>query len=400
MSIKNTRRWQTLLIALVLILVVVLPTMANIKYEYQFAQGYTDNLFMDNSKTEDYNTGNKLLLTYYPTNNIKIELQGYHTYYSKIYGLSNFAGSIDFTYLPLRKESPFSILLNAKLKPTVYNQEKDEFNNNSMEFTIAGNFQADSVCQLRAGFSATANIYTNDNEAGYNTVSREFLYPSDHNIYKMYLGSNSQLGRNSSLDLEFGMVAMNLTYVFNPGNNPDIPFRDYLSVYYDTMEESHLLAYYISPRFSKLLGKKTGISVTYTFRDFAFIKDVVLPGISTGFLSPWANVYGGGALILSVKSFVVPNFILSAGVGYFGKLYIPSEKNRVTDDVGIDIRYVIYQRHDRQTKTYLSIKRPIPFKSGLFMEPALQINYNENKSNDPLYEYTAFSLTFGLTIRF
>ncbi len=221
----------------------------------------------------------------------------------------------------------------------------------------------------------------------------------------MYVGSNSKIGEKSSLDLELGLAAMSLTYVFNPKNNPDIPYREYLSVFYDFLEESHLLAYYFSPRFSKTLGNKTGINLTYTYRDFAYIDDVVLPGISTGFLSPWANVYAGNALSFSVKSYVLRNFILSTGIGYFDKKYIPSEKvneNYVPGDGESDLNFPreVYQRNDWQVKTFLSAKRPFPFKSGMFMEPALQINYSENKSNDPLYRYSAFSITLGLTVRF
>ncbi len=402
-NVKQIIKWGIL--AVILTLMAFSSPLADFKFEFQSAQGYTNNIFQNTDSKDDRNTVERASIGYYPLPSLKVDLSGTYTYYGRTVGLSNFAGAVDVTFFPMKEDSPLSLYLNANYKPTIYREAFEKFENNVMSANIALGYELKKYLNLRAGFELTSTDYTN--EAGTDTVESFAVYniSGDQDQYELFVGGNLTFLGANVLDVELGYASVNLSYVemptdsfFNPVVMDMVP-RDHIIAGIDSLREGNMGSFYISPRLSRPIGSKTGINITYIYREFQDVEDMVIPGLSTQFLSPWSSVYDGHAVTATIKTFVLPNFIISSGIGYFDKKYLNSEKERVVRLGGMP-PYEIDYREDEMTKFYWSIKRPIATKSNLYLEPAVQIDYSDNKSTNDFYDYNAFSMTFGLVAKF
>ena len=129
--------------------------------------------------------------------------------------------------------------------------------------------------------------------------------------------------------------------------------------------------------------------------------DQIIFGFATKFLSPWASVWEGQSITASLKSFLIPKLILTAGAGYWDKTFLKS----IESDYKFYIQILIddppvRRRHDWQTRYYGSIQLPITTHSGTFIEPSLRVDYTKNYSSLALYRYSNYSMSLLTTLRF
>ena len=130
--------------------------------------------------------------------------------------------------------------------------------------------------------------------------------------------------------------------------------------------------YYITPRFSRPIGSRTGVSITYTYSRFTNPDDAIIFGYGTEFLSPWAAVYEGSSVMLNVKSYLIPHLVVSAGSGYWEKTYLKSlQKHPI---FGYGLPKDAPRRHDYYTRLYVSIERPIPIEINGMLVPSVTID--------------------------
>jgi len=372
------------------------PTQAQTKIEFQTAEGYTDNLFLDAAETEDFYNTTKASITNYPFSFLELTFNNEYTYYSDIYNLSNFKTDIGFTLLPIGDASKFSLYINGNFSTTVYRVTFQHFSNDNYDFGIAMGYPLADLGQVRTGW-----LYNN---AGYtNELPPELVVPpfgdpylasygmsADNDNREFFFGFNLALGSNA-LDFETGIAQKYMTFVQRPEG------AIFLNPNRHPLVDGKLKSYYLSPRFSRPIGSKTGINITYTYRKFDNADSIVVPGISTEFLSPWASVYAGEAITVSLKTFLIPNFTTSVGAGYWDKKFLTTEEILDDDDLSTPPA-IIKDRRDYQTKYFLSVKRPMRLHSGTTIEPALQIDYSDNNSSNPVFDYTNLSVLIAIKV--
>jgi hypothetical protein len=176
-----------------------------------------------------------------------------------------------------------------------------------------------------------------------------------------------------------------------PPDDPDIidPQLEFV-----TFTEGHLESFYISPRLSRPIGSKSGMSIMFTYKEFPNLEEGVVFGATSENLSPWANVWQGRTISASFKTYLVPNMIVSAGIDYSNKSYL-----KIHDD----LQQVSYRkdvgRKDEQTRINLSFQRNIAGIFGFTGEPSLSIDWTNNTSSKPLYDYSGVNISFGFKFR-
>jgi hypothetical protein len=269
---------------------------------------------------------------------------------------------------------------------------------------LGGSYHFSKTLQVRAGFEWTKTDYKNEPDS--NIIFPEvgpptFGFSGDHTKYGLFAGANYSIW-GSSLDFEFGYSDISLTFANMPEDSsyagPETGYIRFLNPYEDTLFDGNVGAMFASPRISRSLGNKLGLSMTYIYREFVDIDNKVIPGAGNSLLSPYSSIYDGHAILLDAKTFYLPNFIISAGFGYFDKRFLTSQYN--VELPNGSTRDMILDREDEMTKVFLAVKRPFPFKSGLYIEPSVQFEYADNDSNVDFYTYTITSITGGVTIRF
>jgi len=211
------------------------------------------------------------------------------------------------------------------------------------------------------------------------------------------------------LDLETGFSTGNYSYVdsaaFLAGTT--MPSRRIIpGTEYDdsVVTDGTLSSVYFAPRLSFGLGRRTGVTMTYSYRSFLDRNDnACIYGLSSTYLSQWNTDHEGSAFTISVKTYLVPHFILSAGMGYFDKQYLNAlERIQIGNLVpppGVGIPQAVVDRNDKQTRLYVSAQLPCANRTGPMLEPSLQIEYTRNKSSVYLYDYDDVTVTAGLSMK-
>ncbi|MEW5924128.1 MAG: hypothetical protein AB1746_09085 [Candidatus Zixiibacteriota bacterium] len=383
---------------LALTIVMSCPSAAQTKIEFQAAKGFTDNLVQDTSSADDAYTSAKVSVKVYPLSGLEINLKNEYTLYRDLEQLSNFKGDIGFTYLPLGYSSRFSLYINGNFNSTVYRKQFQFYNVDNYDSYISFGFSPAAVSQFRIGWTYNNAKYSNELKAEPNEygILTTFDMMADNDTHELFVGGTQSfefLGSNA-FDFETGYSWKNLTYV----TTPDTSDRIFLNPNRDTLKDGQLKSFYVSPRYSRSMGNKIGLSLIYIYRSFKNPDVMTIPGGSTGFLSPWASVYEGQSMTGILKTFVVPNFIVSGGVGYWDKDFLITEYALIDDRISTP-PYIFRDRHDYQWKYFLSVQKPFPLRSGSLIEPALQIDYIDNKSDIPDYMYTNFSILAAVKIK-
>jgi hypothetical protein len=180
---------------------------------------------------------------------------------------------------------------------------------------------------------------------------------------------------------------------------PRPPRNYYLDPFHEPYVDGHLRAINFSPRFSRPLGSKVGLNITYNRSNFQNNAGMVISGLTTSLLSPWASIYEGQSVSLNLKSYWTSNLLVSSGVGYWEKEFLKSVES-IPRPNQFAPPYGIKDRRDWQNEFYWSIRQFFSSKSGVIIEAALQIDLTFNNSVLNDYDYSGLSLSTGMTARF
>jgi len=371
------------LLVLACLLILSMPIRADFSYEINLKGGYTGNLLNDSLGMEDSYSTSRASFKYYPLSTLEIGLSSEYTYYSKTYGLSNLLYSGTVIHIPTVESSPVTVYLSAGYDRVRYRENIESFDNKTIRVKASLSYRVSSGMRLRTGSNLAATRYVNADSIS-----------ADNDQYELFAGANMSFLGSNSLDIETGFSFTNYSFIndslewFNP---VDPGLRD-----------GHFRSFYISPRFSRPLGLKTGISVTYKYRHFANINRAVVLGYATGFLSPWALVFDGSSIVLQLKSYLVPHVVVSAGAGYWDKTYLKTLE-RVYNPSFHGFEWPppnqVPRRKDYFTRLYLSFQRPITFGFNGVLEPTVTVDYSHNNSSLATYDYSSTTVTVGLTYR-
>jgi len=383
-------------------------------FEAGFNTGYTENLLKDSSDYADSYRAANLALNVYPISMAEVKLTGNYTFYDGIPGLSNFVGGGGLTIIPLKETSPFSVYLSGNLHKRDYREgtltvRNDEYNTTDIDGILSIGYRLRPNFRVRAGVTYKTTLYeeTDYIDSSVSPVTITGIQNvSDKTERDFFAGFNWSLPGSNVLDVEGGFVRGNLQVV-DPEQQGLIELDRGDTVAYNFLVDGDdLKAWYISPRISRPLGKRSGLSITYSHRRFVDKDDSALVyGYSTGLQSPWVSSYEGDAVQINVKTYLLEKMVISAGFTYMDKTYIDVLEmktfklppNRVVDWLNKSFGW--HERSDQQRQAFLSLQVPIPTHSGLVLEPTARLSYTSNSSTVEVYEYSDFTISTGINIR-
>ena len=367
------------IMGLIVCLGMAVSVMADATVEIGAVSGYTGNLTKDSSDLEDSYTTITETINYYPIAMLDIRLEGNYTYYGNTVNLSNFVGTGGFTLIPTASDAHTTVYVSGDFTLTKYREAYSGFDNHTYEVVLGTETAIMPGVHHRLGGKFKTSSYLD---------TRTF----DQENYEIFTGWNAVVLENNSLDLEagFGVATYNSIRddIFDvlPNIGEDKPDD---SIYI----ERNLYSFYLSPRFSRPIGAKTGINLTYTHRRFTDDDRGIVFGSSNENLSPWSTLWDGENASASVKTFLIPRIIATTGIGYWEKHFLKTlEKDQYFPNLA-------EARTDFQSRFFLKLQWPNILRGGLFIEPSLYFEYTDNNSTKELYDFTDASISLALTIR-
>jgi len=248
-SLRRFRKYLFTVLLTVSSVIFALDASADLKVDFSSSGGYTENLLSDSSAIKDSYSTVRASINYYPFSKLELNINNGYTYYGKTSDLSNFVGGVGLRFIPTAANSRFSLLVNGAFSSQAYRDSYSQFNTDNYDFGLSLGYRLFSRLQLRSGVSYNSLIYTN-------------YVGADKKTFKLFAGFNATLPGNFSLDVESGYATMGykriresirFIYIYNPFTPIDSSWTD-----------DRLKSFYISPRLSRQLGAKTGVSVMYT----------------------------------------------------------------------------------------------------------------------------------------
>ncbi|MCP4566111.1 MAG: hypothetical protein GY841_00880, partial [FCB group bacterium] len=247
----------------------------NLAVEFTTLGSTVDNLLSDSTELADAYATSVLKLDFYPISSLELSLNGEHSQYSKIVGLTSNYGDIGLTFIPLNPKSSFSFYLSGHLNGRKYHNDFSLFDNNSGDILAAIGYRPTARLLLRTGASFTSTAYINS----------EIPYKRD---LEFFAGTHISLPASNSLDIEAGLARSNYEYIDAMGRlTDDMTFFDSLRILSQPPDSADnvgekLKSFYYSIRLSRPLPLKSGLSLVYTNRIFQNDDHNIVYGFTTG----------------------------------------------------------------------------------------------------------------------
>lgn len=379
----------------------------DVEVEVTASGGSTSNLFSDSAARRDTYSATSLDLNYYPLAFARVNLVSEYTYYGRYFRLSNLRYGGGLTLIPTPDSSRLSAYLEGNFSNREYRKSgsssnalnPNEFTGNEYDATAGLDYHLGPRTQLRASATFHATEFPIEG-----VIDRE--------KYDFASGGSTTLFGRYGLDVEAGYSTGKYQFI-NPikyvNGDPSLPVPR-LSILpgeqYSILLEDNLKSVYVSSRVSTSFGKKTGVGLTYSVRHFLDRDEsATIYGYSTGYLSPWLNDYEGQAVVLKLKTFLIPRLITSLTCGFWERRHLRTVELELIENrfhqIEPDINLLYAQeRTDWRRRVDLKVQWPLVRGNGLTFEPSLQVGYTDNNSSVLVYDYTDFSLSGGVTIRF
>jgi hypothetical protein len=367
----------------VCLLLLAVSTRADFDIEAGINSGYIGNLYLDSNDVEDSYSTTRASFKYYPLPQMEIDLTSAYTYYSKAFVLSNFLYSGKITFIPTSEKSPFSVYLFGAYDNVQYREKREDIDNNNSRWFASLGFRLSPVINFRAGSRLTATRYPHSEDID-----------ADHEKYELFAGINLSLFGSNSVDVEAGLGRIDFVFL-DPDTEIVKPPGMGLPA---EILEGNLRLYYITPRFSRPLGSRTGLSISYTYRQFTNPDEVLIFGFATEFLSPWASIYEGSSVTVKLKSYLIPHMVVTTGAGYWDKIFLTTLEKWINPAYGGE-EWRRFVRQDYFTRLYISLQRPVSFGVSGMLEPTVTVDYSHNNSIDEDYDYSGTTVSVAIVYR-
>ena len=394
-----------------------------ISFEASLKGGYSTNLLDDFTQFENYNPGSHLALKFYPTP--QLELSGSYdrswirsqleitdnpalseeerdsithirdSLVDILDGLSTTVTGINLTYIPTGANSQLSVYFTGGAGSSSYDGDNFQiYNTTDYDFTQGIGYQYSSRVHLRSEIVYSYGDY----------IKAEFLDDMVNNKQTLDLvcGTNWSIAGSNVFDMEIGFTEQrfNATFV----DSAIVPNFDSVPPVFETIvtsgdNDNTVRSIYFSPRYSGQVGERTGVNLTMTYRSFVSGSDIIVPGEAASLLDPFANVWEGMGLKLSIKTFILPRLITTVGLGYWDKTYLQHLKGYLIDGFGSP-QYRPTHRSDEKSSIYFGLQMPLKKTlGGLKIEPSLSVEYGDNSSTIERYNAYGWDLSFGVSLK-
>jgi hypothetical protein len=370
--------------------------------EFGLDQAHTSNLLKNAGEAAAWYTNPRAALRLYPVPTMEISLTGQYTFYygldsglTELEDLSNFRGGVAVSFIPRQSDDGVSVVMEGRLDHQEYRDAFDEYSNSDGALTVtAGTAPADNL-RLRAGGSVRRTAYGNSDDL-------------DRSEYDVFGGLNWTLPGRNVIDGEFGVSLTRATFMTglfvhritgDTLSDPSVVQASFLTpTEADDSEALSLL--YMSKRFSRPLGDRTGISATVTWRKLPQSGSKTVQGINSDVVSPWSSVWEGYSFSVNIKTFMIPRIILTWGAGYWHREYLPAWEIRAEQRGSVMVDFWTFvERVDNQRRTYVSVERPCSV-AGSILRLSVSVDYTSNSSNHILYDYEDVTAAAGVSLTF
>lgn len=370
------------------------------RMEVNLSGGHSDNVLTDSSQARDFYSTYEVKLNLYPSSKLEVGLNGDYNYYSNKLYLNNTDYGAQISFLPLNKNSKVGLLTNLKYNNRNYRENNnditnDNFNTTEYDALMGADYLVSETFRVRSVLSYHESDFNRDEVANKNN----FLLSG---------GFNLSLFNSNSLDLETGLSLGNLYYLPEFTTHPlfpdmVLPYSVSRDEQYSLLEKGDLNYFYYSLRFSRPLGLKSGISFTFSVKNmYDLPAQALVYGYSTGYISPWNSIYDGYTIQTSIKTYLLPGFIINFGGGYWDKDYLRTLELGYDEMLGqhklqpttVDAA----DRAENQRKIFLKIEMPLIVQNNL-IEPFINFDYTNNNSTIIVYDYDNLNFIFGVSIK-
>ncbi|RKX24504.1 MAG: hypothetical protein DRP45_08040 [Candidatus Zixiibacteriota bacterium] len=368
----------------------------------------------------------------YPVSIMELSVVTEYTAYRHNSSLSNLLYQFNATAVPTSQDSRFTMYFTGGYKGNSYKDieaetgaSKNDFSSKNYNATVSMGYDISPTLRARLGYTVKVTAYPDIkdtvlvpalmNDTEWVMIPLEVLVPMvpDRHDHELSIGANASFLDQTSFDLEVGYRFGQHSHMVDwwwriPLGQPYSINRIGRDTAYTSQIESNLQWYYVSPRISRAMGDRTGISCTYHYRKFLDpCEHSYVFGSTTGLISPWASVYEGDGVQLSFKTYLIKGLTISGSWGYWEKTFLTTLEaiNPMTGELDADlttnsIKEGRGDRDDIERRLNLTVLLPITTHTDLYMEPSLILDYSNNHSTIAVYDYTDFTITTEFKIKF
>ena len=347
---------------LILLLILSSQIKADSIISLAIEQGYNSNLFNDSLEYDDSYTTLISDILLYPAEIVEIDMYGDIYKYAKTNDLSNFNGGVSITVIPTEVFMRSQIYLNGSISFLKYGNDFSIYDNRTISANSSWNYQLTQKITTKIGGGASSVTYTSTSSA------------EDRMIYA-FAGFNATVLKNNSFDFETAYY--NKKFLTDDSFNSDNSYIDLLG------------------RYSRPLSNSLGLKISYLKRILQDDDNAYMPGFTVDYLSPWASLWGGDEVNVTIKKIFTHAVVVSLQYTYNKKEYI----NQLDLDSLIQPIYTIFTRKDNTNSFYLHLEKELSLSDKILIPRISFYNQNNNSSNE-LYTYNKFSIFASLGVSF
>ncbi|MEZ5357260.1 MAG: hypothetical protein R3F48_00425 [Candidatus Zixiibacteriota bacterium] len=350
---------------------------AEVVTETTIGSGYQGNLFGDSSALGAAYGFGGLALNYYPSGSVRITADGMYTYYNTYEDLSNLIGNLSVTVIPTAETSPFSLTLSGGATTRKFGTVYSLYDQSGASAAADIGYRLSSRIRL---LSSAAYAYTDYTESEYGT----------HSGPEFSAGVNLTIGAANSF-------AITGVYANRSYEQPALSTQGQgasANTNSENTETFDMSGYTF--RFSRPLGSRTGLSLSFGQRMLHINNDFAAYGYTIDYLSPWSDLWEGTIAFGNIKHFFPKQVIAELGFSYVDKSFV----DVIETDGEATETYWQNSRDDKQTAVSLAISRAISLDKNKMIKPTVSVSYRRNESTAEYYDYDDIqaSLTLNITL--
>ena len=362
---------------LAVVLLFVSGLQAEVITEATLGSGYQGNLFNDANSTGDTYGSAGLRLKYYPSASAEFAAGASYNAFVTYNDLSSLTADASATFIPTSQTSPLTLAIAGNISYRKFGLLYELYDQGAAMGGVDMGYRIAPWAHLLGSASYFNSTYTNAD-------------------YGSNRGVNASAGINLSL-LGSNSIAIRADYSRRLYDQPAIVTtgqgmsRNNDQTVTETFEIAGVLL-----RFSRPLGVRTGLNLSFGHRALLVNNEFAVPGYTVDYLSPWSDLWEGNSVSATLKHFFPGQVTTEFSAAYFDKSYVDAIESV---DEASDT-FVLQSRDDQLTTATLSLARPILLQNGHLLTPMISAGYRQNASSIDSYDYQDFWTSLSLKVAF
>ncbi|RKX22697.1 MAG: hypothetical protein DRP35_01325 [Candidatus Zixiibacteriota bacterium] len=364
---------QLKIMFLVLSVFIVSSLYADVITETTIGSGYEDNLFNDSSSTSDSYAFIGMDMKYYPSSSAQLTAGAQYNAFSSFSDLSNLTGNLSATIIPTPESSPFSLALTGTATVRKFGTLYEWYNQVGTSVGTDISYRLLRWAHLQSSASYINNNYTKSDFGSNQTVN--FAMGINFTV----LNSNS-----ITFKMDYSQRLFDQPTLIQEGSGNSFSNNQSKS---ETFDITGILI-----RYSRPLGKRTGLNLSLGHRQLHLDNDYTVLGYTIDYLSPWSDLWEGMSFSGGLKHFFPKQITTKLSFAYYDKRFI----DVVELDEFTSGTYWQDTRDDQLSILSLSISKPILIQSNKMFTPFLYFEYRKNESTIRFFNYENIMVSVSL----